>query len=252
MYHRVSATAQPNRYTVSAGEFERQMLALRDAGYQVLSLADTIAQLTNSGDSPGKPVCITFDDGFQEAHDFAAPILGRLGFPATFFLVSGLMGGTNRWDRAAGAKSEYPLMNWAEAQQLLVAGFDVGSHTISHPALPELSSAGAVEEIRGSKQEIESKLGVAIRYFAYPYGRFDRRIRDLVSEAGYEGACSTLSGFATQENDCFALRRIEVFGRDSLRVFHRKLRFGANEMSAGDVLRYYVKRGVSRLVAAAR
>lgn len=252
MYHRVSVSAQPDRYTVALAEFERQMLALCDSGYQVVSLADTIAQLRISPTSSTKPVCITFDDGFKETHDFAAPILGKLGFPATFFLVSGLMGATNRWDRTTGCESECRLMNWREAQHLLAAGFDLGSHTVNHPVLPELPNSRAVEEIHRSKQDIEAKLGVAIRHFAYPYGRFDQRIRDLVCEAGFEAACSTLSGFATQENDPFALRRIEVFGRDSVRLFLRKLKFGANEMSTGDVLRYYVKRGVSRFSAVSR
>jgi len=67
-----------------------------------------------------------------------------------------------------------------------------------------------------------------------------------VSGAGYEAACSTLSGFGTRENDCFALRRIEVFGWDSTRAFLRKIKFGANEFGPVEVFGYYIKRGLSR------
>ena len=247
MYHRVSRAAQPSRYTVSEGEFRRQMTSLRDSGCRVLSLADTIAQLGVPPASSSNVACITFDDGFMETFEVAASILSEFRFSATFFLVSGLVGLTNRWDLATGAEPECVLMGWREAKCLLSAGFDIGSHSVSHPVLTELSGAQALDEIRRSKQDIEANLGVATRYFAYPYGRFDQRIRDLVSGAGYAAACSSLSGFASSENDRFALRRIEVFGTDSVRLFLRKVKFGANEMSAAEVLRYYVKQGISRL-----
>jgi peptidoglycan/xylan/chitin deacetylase (PgdA/CDA1 family) len=250
MYHRVSRAVRPTRYTVSEGEFRRQMTSLRNSGYRVLSLADTIAQLERSPVGAGNVVCITFDDGFMETFEVAASILSEFQFSATFFLVSGLVGLTNRWDLATGSEPECALMGWREAKCLLAAGFDIGSHSVNHPVLTELSGAAALDEICRSKQDIEENLGVATRYFAYPYGRFDSRIRALVADAGYEAACSTLSGFANPENDRFALRRIEVFGTDSVRVFLRKVKFGANAMSAAQVLRYYVKQSISRLVAA--
>jgi peptidoglycan/xylan/chitin deacetylase (PgdA/CDA1 family) len=250
MYHRVSHAAQPTRYTVSEGEFRRQMTSLQNSGYRVLSLADTIAQLKLSPVEVSNVVCITFDDGFMETFEVTAPILSEFQFSATFFLVSGLVGLTNRWDLATGSEPEYALMGWREAKILLAAGFDIGSHSVNHPVLTELSDAVALDEICRSKQDIEANLGVAPRYFAYPYGRFDSRIRNLVAAAGYEAACSTLSGFANPDNDRFALRRIEVFGTDSIRLFLRKVKFGANEMSATQVLRYYVKQTISRFVVA--
>ena len=252
MYHRVSAAAAPSRYTVAAREFERQMVVLRDSGYQVISLTDALARFQTAGQDSLKAVCITFDDGFKETGEFAAPILRRLGFMATFFLVTGLLGGSNRWDRSNPEVSEGALMNWSEAKDLLAAGFDIGSHSVTHAALPELPSAAAAEEINRSKQDLEANLGIEIRHFAYPYGRFDERIRDLVRAAGYHSACSTLSGFATGESDRLALRRIEIVGGDSARMFQRKVVFGANEMSAGAVLGYYVRRGFSRFAGASR
>jgi len=248
MYHSVSASAQPSRYTVSAAEFEKQMHSLRDSGYRVLSLAETLIKLEEPESSQRNFVCLTFDDGFRGAYQFAAPILRIFDYPAIFFLVSGLMGTSNRWDEGQNANGELRLMSWTEAKELLDAGFDIGSHTVNHLILPEISKARATEEIRRCKLDVEAKLGIAVQYFAYPYGRFSGPIRDLVCEAGYAAACSTLSGFANRDNDRFALRRIEIFGSDSLNVFNRKVKFGANEMSSGEVFRYYVKRTIARFV----
>ena len=248
MYHRVSVAAPPSRYTVAAREFERQMMALHNGGYQVVSLSDALALFQMPQQDSLKLVCITFDDGFKETWEFAAPILRRLGFTATFFLVSGLMGENNRWDRSHPEVGEGALMNWDEAKELLAAGFDVGSHSVTHAALTELATAEAADEIYRSKQDLEAKLSVAIRHFAYPYGRFSECIRDMVRSAGYQTGCSTLSGFATGESDRWALRRIEVVGRDSRRMFQRKVVFGASEMGVGAVLRYYTRRGVTHLV----
>jgi peptidoglycan/xylan/chitin deacetylase (PgdA/CDA1 family) len=252
MYHRVSASSETDRYTVSAGEFQKQMRALKESGYRVLTLGETVRELDNQTTEAAAPVCVTFDDGFLETFECAASVLSELRFSATFFLVSGLMGLTNRWDAATSSGPECALMDWKEAKFLLSAGFDIGSHSVSHRVLTELSDAEALHEVRVSKQEIEDHLGTVTKFFAYPHGRFDQRIRDLVADAGYEAACSTLSGFATAANDSFALRRIEIFGGDSVRIFLRKVRFGANEMSAAQVLQYYVKQGLSRIATAAR
>lgn len=246
MYHRVADSAGSDRYTVSASEFEIQMSSLEKMGYHVVSLAETVRAMESSEARVESPVCITFDDGFWDTYRFAVPVLKRFRFPATFFLVSGLMGNTNRWDAHGSSGSGHSLMDWDQAKELSAAGFDIGSHSVTHPVLPDIASALATQEVCASKHQLEDRLGIGIRHFAYPYGRFDQRIRDLVCEAGYESACSTLSGFANHESDRFALRRIEIFGWDSLRKFRRKVRFGANEMGSAAVVGYYAKRALAR------
>lgn len=223
------------------------MFWLRDNDYRVIALADAIIKLRKAESDSNREVAITFDDGFHDSFSSAVPVLLKLHYPATFFLVSGLMGRTNEWDRNTMLELSYRLMDWDDAIQLRDSGLDIGSHSVTHPVLPEIESQRAVEEIRTSKVEIEARLGITVRYFAYPYGRFDSKTRNMVYAAGYQAACSTLSGFANQENDPYALRRIEVFGYDSVATFRRKLEFGANEINSSQVLAYYVKRALSRL-----
>ncbi len=83
--------------------------------------------------------------------------------------------------------------------------------------------------------------------FAYPYGLFDDDARAAVEAAGYRCACSVRSGFNGPGADRFLLRRIEVFGGDTVRQLRQKLKFGANEVSALYPVRYYAGRLSSRL-----
>jgi peptidoglycan/xylan/chitin deacetylase (PgdA/CDA1 family) len=245
IYHRVAPGPSDGRYTVSSSDFAQQMQHLAHGGYHVAGLGDVVRALKGDVPLPDRSVAITFDDGFVDTHANATPILERHGFGATHFVVTGLAGKHSAWMTAEG----YPassLLGWAEIVELKRSGFEIGSHTVTHPKLSEIGAAQAKAEIHDSKKSLEDRLGAAVRFFAYPFGRFDRPVRDLVAGAGYEAACSTLSGFVNASNDRFALRRIEVFGDDTLRAFSRKLEFGTNEMSSGDVLRYYVRRALKR------
>jgi len=123
----------------------------------------------------------------------------------------------------------------------------IGSHTRSHPRLTEVDEGRIEDEIRGSKAALEERLGTPVRHFAYPFGLFDDRARAAVQRAGYRTGCSTRSGFNRTDADRFTLRRIEVFGSDSLAAFRRKLRFGVNDASIMVPVRYYAGRVAGRL-----
>ncbi len=241
MYHRISKSANEQRYTVTPSKFEQQMKFLDTKGYNVISLDSLSDAIDGIVTLPRNSVVITFDDGFQETFDYACPVLKRLRFTATFFLVTKLMGKTNEWmPQHRGIR--LPLMRWTDARWLLAEGFEVGSHTATHPVLPEINPAAARQEIEESKRELEDQLGMAIRFFAYPYGRLDRTVQDLVRESGYAAACSTRAGFNGVEVDRFVLRRLDIHGTDSLGNFRRNLIFGENQMSLSRLTGYYGRR----------
>jgi peptidoglycan/xylan/chitin deacetylase (PgdA/CDA1 family) len=245
MYHRVGDTEVDRRYTVKPKDFRRQMRYLRDHDYRVVKLETLLSLLDGEENVSGKVTAITFDDGFQDTFDQACPILKEFDLPATFFVISSLMGDSNRWMQRAG----YPaaqLIDWKQARQLTADGFSIGSHTATHPILPEIDAASVASEIRDSKRCIEDQLSIAIRFFAYPYGRFDQRERDLVEACGYQAACSTRAGFNTRDVDRFALRRLDIYGTDQIATFGGNLVFGENQMNLSRVARYYVRRGIAR------
>ncbi len=248
MYHMVrDARWEPDaRYCCSPRKFRLQMAYLRLAGYRVAGLGD-VAKLLGKGDAiPRGTVSITFDDGFRDNYEHAWPVLKRHGYPATMFVVSGLAGRTNEWMRREAWPARY-LASWEEIREMAGEGIEIGSHTESHAALTECDAETLAREVRESKAEIERRIGKPARFFAYPYGLLDERAPTAVAAAGYEAACSTRSGFNGPGADPFALRRLEVYGSDSLWRFAVKIAWGTNDATLRLIGRYYLSRVRARL-----
>lgn len=210
MYHQIDAP--PPRGTplrglvVSPGSFARQMWLLRLLGYRGLSMRDLEPYL--SGEKRGRVVGITFDDGYQNNLHNALPVLQRHGFTATIYAVSNMIGGTNSWDREL--VTEKPLMNQRDWQAWLAAGMDVGSHTRTHADLGKLDKVEALDQIQGSRAELERTLGCEVRHFCYPYGLYQPEHTRMAERAGYRTATTTRRGRVHPGDDPMQLRRVLV------------------------------------------
>jgi peptidoglycan/xylan/chitin deacetylase (PgdA/CDA1 family) len=224
MYHQTDVP--PPRGTtlrglvVSPQAFYRQMLLLKWMGYTGLSMRALEPYLR--GEKQGKVVGITLDDGYQNNFYNALPLLKKVGFSATCYAVSSMIGGQNSWDLGIGV-AQKPLMtkdNWLE---WLAAGMDVGSHTKTHADLTKLTPEAAMEEIRGSKLELESTLGYEVRHFCYPYGRFNESHVEQVCDAGYSSATTTQRGRVHLGVDNLKLRRVLVAQATTLPQFWAKI-----------------------------
>lgn len=176
---------------VSKNSFERQMMTLKVLGYKGLSMSELQPYLL--GQKQGRVIGITFDDGYLNNLVHAAPILKSMNFSSTCYVVSDLIGGTNSWDHMLGVPSA-PLMNLAQIKEWIDLGQEVGSHTRTHPHLIELEDSVAREEIELSKSELQSRLGVVVNQFCYPYGQFTKVHAELVKAAGYWAATTTKRG----------------------------------------------------------
>lgn len=210
MYHQIDVpppSGTPLRgLVVSSGSFARQMRLLRLMGYTGLSMRDLEPYLR--GEKHGRVVGITFDDGYQNNLHNALPVLRKHGFTATCYAVSSMIGGTNSWDQ--GLVAEKPLMNEADWRNWLGNGMDVGSHTRTHADLNASSPEQARDQIAGSKQELEDRLGCEVRHFCYPYGRFRDEHTRMVQDAGYITATTTRRGRVQPGDDLMTLRRVLV------------------------------------------
>jgi peptidoglycan/xylan/chitin deacetylase (PgdA/CDA1 family) len=252
-YHHVGPRRRGARIKglyVSPRLFARQLNELRAAGYTTppyrFPLGSTGgAPLPRSGVRPaesrgkraasGPPrargplnaqrqVWLTFDDGFADVFEHAFPILQELGCRGILFLVSSLLGQTNKWQQRAGDVIE-PLMDAAQVRDWLAAGQQIGAHTQTHPRLTQLCPAAAREEILASKQSLEDRFGLAVAHFCYPYGDWNEPVRDLVMEAGYQSACTTRSGINGQDTPRFELMRLTArYPTRSLRAAWLRLR----------------------------
>jgi peptidoglycan/xylan/chitin deacetylase (PgdA/CDA1 family) len=107
-------------------------------------------------------------------------------------------------------------MSWQDIIELKANGMQFGSHTCTHPVLTAMPQSQAEEEIAASRDELESRLGVEISLFAYPYGEYSDSIATMVRYAGYAGACTIDTGLNTLTTSPLLLRRTEIQGTDPL------------------------------------
>jgi peptidoglycan/xylan/chitin deacetylase (PgdA/CDA1 family) len=126
--------------------------------------------------------------------------------------------------RAAGAGDAVsPMLRWDHIVEMQRLGMTIGSHTLTHPNLPNAGPSDACREIRGSKARLEQELGVPVTMFSYPNGGAERymtsEIAALVREAGFEAATTSWNGFAGPHSDLFALERVQVAERLENLVF---------------------------------
>jgi len=212
-YHRVGDF--PQRMPSHRGQychvtrFESQMQMLSRAGYAVISLDEAAASLRGETVLPPRPVVLTFDDGYVDFLEYAAPILDRHGYPAVVYAVAGMLGETSQWVAPEGL-TPAPLMTAAQLREAQSMGFTIGSHTLSHPRLASLKTQAVVEEVSISKRMLEDVLGTRVDHFCYPYGSHDIRAVEAAADAGYVTGTTCLRAIATPEDDLLSLPRKPV------------------------------------------
>jgi peptidoglycan/xylan/chitin deacetylase (PgdA/CDA1 family) len=185
-YHAVSPSwTAPLSVTPDALEHQLRMLIGR--GWRPATFADAVL-----GNPPGKTFAVTFDDAFASVLTLAHPILSSLGIPATMFAPTAFMAepqplvwpGIEHW-RDTPAAPELRSLCWEELRRLAADGWEIGSHTRTHPRLTRLDDEAVTEELARSRDEIASQLGVPCRTIAYPYGDADERVADCARAVGY-------------------------------------------------------------------
>jgi peptidoglycan/xylan/chitin deacetylase (PgdA/CDA1 family) len=197
---------------VSPAAFERQLWTLHRLGLRGVSLTEGLHQLHSNTRS--NSVVLTFDDGYLDTATEALPILERFGFTATCYLVTDCLGSYNRWD-AQFLQETKPLMSQDHVHEWLAAGMEIGSHSCSHPRLPELEESQAQQEIVASRAALREAFGLDIQHFCYPFGRFTDATAELVRRAGYSSAVSLLPGAARPRHSLYHLPRMLVNGEQS-------------------------------------
>lgn len=206
-FHRVTDQFPMNDLIISESLFRDYCQFFRRY-FDVIGLSELVDDLSNGRSLSGK-LAITFDDGYRDNFDSAAPILLDMGLPATFFIVSRFIGTDHLpwWDKKAGTPARW--MTWEQIRSLVDRGFEIGSHTCSHVNLSECSAEQAEYEIRQSLHDICNN-GIAVRHFSYPFGmasNFNEQCRQIVRDAGY-ASCSTLDH--SQCRDPFDLGRVPI------------------------------------------
>jgi glycosyltransferase involved in cell wall biosynthesis/peptidoglycan/xylan/chitin deacetylase (PgdA/CDA1 family) len=209
-YHQVQDPADDGS-SVGTAAFREQMRFLK-ANYRVVPLADAVKALSVVGGSE-RLVAITFDDGYLDNAMAAAPILGSLELPATFFVSTDMIGSDRPFPHdVARGRLPQAHMTWNDVRSLARQGFDIGSHTCSHADLGAISLEQAQRELRVSRERLEEELERPIKLFSFPYGRKRNMRPDTMSAARseYEVCCSGYGGHNTAPANPGNIRRVVI------------------------------------------
>jgi peptidoglycan/xylan/chitin deacetylase (PgdA/CDA1 family) len=212
MYHVVAqapAGAPYPQLYVSESDFAAQMRWLERNGYHAVTQHDVWAHWQRGGLLPRKPVVISFDDGYRSVAQAALPHMRSRSWPGVLNLAVKNL-------RVSGGLSEFKV------RTLIAAGWELASHSLTHPDLTTLDDATLIREVRASRTVLRSRFGVRVDFFCYPSGRFDERVIRAVRRAGYLGATTTVEGFA-RPGEPYELRRIRVSAGDGVTGLARKL-----------------------------
>ena len=223
MYHAVEAW-EPNGYgyAVSAAQFERQLDAIRRAGFETISLKQLFDGLDGKAPLPRKPIVLTFDDAYRNVLQVASPLMQDRTMTGTLFVVADQVGGSNEWDQAKGMP-RLELMDASELKALADVGWEIGSHGCRHLELAKADETQQRDEVFRSKSKLESLLGIAPEFYAYPYGSYTESVKEMVRDAAYRGALSIFSRADSVTADRFCLRRVMPHRGDSTLSFRLKL-----------------------------
>lgn len=189
-YHAVSQD-WPAPLSVTPAALRGQLTALRRRGYMGVTFSDVA-----HGRARGKVVAVTFDDAFASVDALARPILDDLALPATVFAPTAHVGrpdpmswpGIDQW-LDGPHEHELACMDWNQLRALRDHGWEIGSHTRTHPFLTRIDDETLDAELARSKADCERELG-RCDSLAYPYGDYDERVVEKARAAGYATACT--------------------------------------------------------------
>ncbi|RUW59656.1 trifunctional glycosyltransferase/class I SAM-dependent methyltransferase/polysaccharide deacetylase [Mesorhizobium sp. M7A.F.Ca.US.008.03.1.1] len=219
MYHSVADEGPPAlaRFRLTPAAFGSQMAWLRANGFHAITSEHLEWSIANCQPFAGRPVLITFDDGFQNFADRAWPTLRANDLTAEVFLVTDLVGESAQWDAENGPPTQ--LMDAGTVRRLAAEGAFFGSHLATHRAIDGLSSSDLAAELLRSRMFIERWTGRPTSAFAAPFSVTDRRLGRLAKESGYRIGFGSRHGPADLNCDPIDLPRIEIRGDRSLDHF---------------------------------
>lgn len=215
-YHAVSAT-WPSPLAVSERVLRTQLEFLKARGYVGFTFGEW-ERRRSSGTLPQRSVVVTFDDGYRSTLR-ARPVLDELGYPGTVFPVVTFVesgaplswAGIDHWQGSAHA-DELQSLDWDELADLKEHGWEVGSHTVTHPRLPTIDASSLARELEDSRAAIAERLG-GCETVAYPYGEADARVAEAAERAGYLAGCTLTRAHVV--DDSFRRPRVGLYARDT-------------------------------------
>lgn len=212
MYHVIAdppAGAPYPQLYVSETDFARQMRWLARHGYHAVTQRAVWDHWHRGHPLPAKPIVVSFDDGYRSVASAAFPHMRAKAWP-------GVLNLTVKNLRVSGGLSQFNV------RTLLEAGWELASHSLTHPDLTGLDGRALRREVTDSRKMLRARFGVPVDFFCYPAGRYDAKVIAAVHRARYLGATTTIEGLARPQ-DPYELRRVRVSRSDGVAGLAEKL-----------------------------
>jgi len=237
-YHRFEKKVRRPDTEITPEAFEAQMKELADHKISVIGMQDFLAWKRGEKTIPPRAAIITIDDGYKSGFEVAWPILKKYGYPFTLFIYTeGIKGG-----KFGGGEA----MSWEQLGEMRDAGVDIEAHSATHQDLrkpydkvtkrrlnPEEYTQWLEAEVAGSKETLESKLGIRVRCFAVPFGYYNERVKEVAKKAGFEAIFTVYGQKLTYGSPRDSLGRYMIEANKP-KVFEEAINFGGSS-SGGSV-----------------
>jgi peptidoglycan/xylan/chitin deacetylase (PgdA/CDA1 family) len=207
MYHVINPPPPgapfPGLY-VPASEFAAQMEALKAAGWHAVTLDQLKAYWTRGVPlPPGKPIVLTFDNGYQSQYTNALPVLKRMGWVG------------NEMMQLSGLPPSQGGLNAAQVRAMVSDGWEIDTQGMSHADLIAIPASELHYQVFTARQLLRRQYGVSADWFAYPSGHYNASVIAMLKAAGFVGSLTVVPGWASPSQDPFRLPRLRVLGGTS-------------------------------------
>lgn len=199
-------------YIIPVAAFREQMKMLADSGYHTILPDQLYAYLTTGASLPSKPIMLTFDDGDLDQYTVAAPELEKHGFKGAFFIMT----------VAIGRHGKQPYMDKAQIKDLSDRGHAIGAHTWDHHNVKKYQGDDWKIQVEEPKAKLEAIVGKPIKYFAYPFGLWNKQALPELQKRGYVAAF-TLADKRDDSMPLYTVRRIIAGGQWKATTMYRNM-----------------------------
>lgn len=206
LYHYVEYVKDPGdtirkSLNIIPAVFDVEVKTLKDAGYTFLTPKDLADVLDDKKELPQKPVILSFDDGYRDFYTDVFPILRKYNAKAIVYIVPNFLNKPNNMD------------TWMLKEIVKSGLVEIGAHTMDHSYLAGLPKKRVEYEVAESKKYLEKTLGIQVVSFAYPYGAFDNQAIDIVKNAGFRTAVTTIHGNLVMDTNRYFIYRLRPGAR---------------------------------------
>ncbi len=211
LYHRIDVSLTDgvnykSPYYVKPEVFDEEMKLLHDWGYTTITTELLIKAINEGADLPPRPIVITFDDGHLNNYSTAFPIMQKYGFTGVLYIVGNYIGAEN-------------YMNAGQIKEMAAAGWEVGSHSMSHADLNSLDPERQRYEVVESRKLLEETLGVPVLTIAYPFGVSNSGVIDYAIFAGYIGGMGLGFTYDQGTTNLYNMQRRDIKGTYDVKQF---------------------------------